>query len=119
MNENNESDVDVIYQALAKASICQRRTGATIMNQYNESRSTDINLIAGALAKAQGSYEPLVANEEGKGGKFANLQAILLATRKALSDNGIALHQYRQFLDEGSGASILRTVLLHESGQWL
>src|ERR1017187_407922 len=86
------------------------------MNQY---RSDEINLIMGALAKAQGAYKPLQPNEEVGGGIFANLTAILEAVREALSVNGLAFYQYIHLLDEGSGASLLYTVLSHESGQYV
>ena len=82
-------------------------------------RSPEINLIMGALAKAQGSYKPLIANEDSPGGKFANLQAILLATRESLSSNNLSFYQYIELLDEGSGAGLLKTIIGHESGQWI
>lgn len=82
-------------------------------------RSVEINLISGALAKAQGLYEVLVPNEDAPGGKFANLQAILAASRQALATNGLSFYQYIDLLDEGSGASLLRTIISHESGQWI
>jgi len=82
-------------------------------------RSDNINQIMGALAKAQGLYKPLVANQDAPGGKFANLQAILAAVREALSSNEIGFFQFQELLDEGSGASLLKTVLGHSSGQYI
>lgn len=73
----------------------------------------------GALAKAQGQYKKLVANEDSTVGKFANLQAILDSTREALSSNNLAFFQHIKLLDEGSGAALLRTILGHDSGQWI
>lgn len=86
------------------------------MNQY---RSDEINLIMGALAKAQGAYKPLVPNEEVGGGIFANLTAILEAVREALSSNGLGFYQHIELIDEGSGASLLWTRIGHESGQYI
>lgn len=82
-------------------------------------RSPEINHIMGALAKAQGGYKLLVANEDAPGGKFANLKAILLAVRESLSSNEIGFFQFIELLDEGSGASLLKTVLGHSSGQYI
>jgi hypothetical protein len=80
-------------------------------------RSQDIGLLLGALAKAQGGYKKLVANEYATGGNFANLEAILEAVKDSLSANGLALYQYIDLLDDGNGAALLLTVLGHESGQ--
>lgn len=73
----------------------------------------------GALAKAQGTYKPLIANQDAPGRKFSNLQAILQATRESLSSNGLALHQYIDLQDDGAGAVLLVTMLGHESGQFI
>jgi hypothetical protein len=94
--------------------------GAKTMEVMNNHRSPEINQIMGALAKAQGSYKKLKANEESAGGKkFANLQAILDAVKDSLANNGLGFYQYIELLDEGSGAALLRTVLGHESGQYI
>lgn len=82
-------------------------------------RSDDINHIMASLAKAQGTYKPVMANEDAPGGKYANLQAILEATRESLAQNGLAIYFFIEFLDEGQGAAILKTILGHESGQWI
>jgi hypothetical protein len=82
-------------------------------------RSESIDLISEALAKAQGMYKVLSANQATAGGKYANLQAILESCREALSTNGIAFYQYIELMDEGSGGSILKTILSHSSGQFL
>src|SRR5690606_28259693 len=82
-------------------------------------RSAEINEIMGALAKAQGSYKKLIPNQDAPGGMFANLQAILEATRESLSKNGLGFFQFIELLDEGSGASLLKTTLGHQSGQYI
>jgi len=85
-------------------------------NQY---RSSEIDQISGALAKAQGGYKKLVANELCPGGKFANLQGIYEAVRPSMSENGLAIFQHIELLDEGSGASLLKTTISHSSGQFI
>lgn len=86
------------------------------MNNY---RSDEINLVMQAFAKAQGCYKSLVPNEDTVQGKFANLSAMLDAVRKALSENELSFFQYLEIRGEGEGASYLRTVLGHSSGQWI
>lgn len=82
-------------------------------------RSDNIDLITGAMAKAQGSYKVLVPNEKAAGGMFANLQAVIESVKGSLSENGLAFYQYVELLDEGAGASLLKTIISHESGQWI
>lgn len=89
------------------------------MELNNIYRSIEINEIMGALAKAQGTYKKLIANQDAPGGKFANLQAILDAVRGSLSDNGLGFYQFIELLDEGSGASLLKTTIGHQSGQYI
>lgn len=78
---------------------------------------TKIDQVIAALAKAQGSYKKLVCNEWSVGGPYANLQAILEATRQALSDNGLAFYQYIDPITEEAGGVYLKTILAHASGQ--
>ncbi len=84
----------------------------------NKYRSEEINELMTAMSKAQGEYKVLVPNEDVAGGKIANLTAILEATRQALSENGLTFFQNIELLDEGSGASLLWTVIAHSSGQF-
>jgi len=81
--------------------------------------SEEINHIALAMAKAQGAYKPLRPNQTYKGEKYANLEAILTAVREALASNALAFFQHDELMDEGSGAAILKTTIMHESGQWI
>lgn len=89
------------------------------MEINNIYRSAEINEIMGALAIAQGTYKPLIANQDAPGGKFANLEAILLAVRESLASNGLGFYQYIELLDEGAGASLLKTSIGHKSGQYI
>lgn len=90
-----------------------------VITANNVYRSCNINEIMGALAKAQGCYKKLIANQDAPGGKFANLQAILEAVRESLAKNGLGFYQYIELLDEGSGASLLKTTIGHQSGQYI
>lgn len=84
-----------------------------------EYRSTEIDKIMAALATAQGTYKPLVANEEARGGKFANLQAIIAAVKESLASNGLAFFQQLEIQEEGNSYTLLKTFLGHSSGQWI
>jgi hypothetical protein len=86
-----------------------------------ENRSEAIGALVGALAKAQGSYEPIRKNRTvtvtmKSGGKYdfryATLDAVLDATRTALAVNGLAI-------TATIGDKLLTVLLVHESGQWL
>ena len=71
------------------------------------------------MSKAQGAYKTLKPNQIYKGERFANLEAILAAVREPLSLNALAFFQHDELLDAGSGAAIMKTTLMHESGQWI
>lgn len=87
--------------------------------------SPTLGALAAALCKAQAAFPPVPKTRVGKikgvtkDGKpyeysygYAALDDILLATRPALTENGLAVVQP---LNGGS----VRTLLLHESGEWL
>lgn len=81
-------------------------------------QSEQINELAGALAKAQGVFELAdmdSVNPHFKS-KYASLGAVLLAVKKGLAANGLAISQ---MLVEGEKGLALETTLMHSSGQWL
>src|ERR1017187_5916959 len=82
-------------------------------------RSQEINAIALSLSVAQGMFKPLKESQRGPRGMYSNLNDIHNSTREALSKNHIALLHNTYLLDAGSGASLLWTELIHESGQYI
>lgn len=80
--------------------------------------SEQIDQVADALASAQGSYKILKANQEGPRGDYANLNAIILATRESLKENALCLRQYEPSPCSFDDPSYIRTVLTHKSGQF-
>ena len=86
------------------------------MNAY---RSAEINLLSEALSKAQGSYKTLIPTQDGPCGIYSSLRDILIATRESLSLSVLSFYQYIELQDEGMGASILRSILSHSSGQFI
>jgi hypothetical protein len=80
--------------------------------------STEINEIAGALAKAQGAMKNAKkdsANPFFKS-KYADLAAVCEACREQLAANGIAVVQTPSATDDGR--VVVTTMLVHASGQW-
>ena len=86
--------------------------------QLAAARMPQLDLLAPALVKAQGQFKP--AGKSGRNprlnSEYATLDDIIGAVRKPLADNGLA---FLQMLERDNGNLILRTVLLHESGQSL
>jgi hypothetical protein len=91
--------------------------------------SEQINELAAALAVAQGKFQPIKRSKtvevtgktkDGRDFKYkyayAPLDEILNATRPALSENGLAL---TQTTDEEDRGTMLKTMLVHSSGQWM
>lgn len=88
------------------------------------SRSEQIETLAAALANAQGAFPEIPRNREVEvltkaGGmykfRYATLDAILSHVRKPLAENGLSV---TQLIDTANGIR-LKTVLLHNSGQWI
>ena len=85
--------------------------------------STDIGELAKALAKAQGEMQsakfdgvnPFFSTKE-RQAKYATLAQVWDTCRKPLADNGLAIVQP---VDVGDGGVIVRTRLVHASGQWI
>ena len=81
-------------------------------------QSDDINEIATALAKAQGAMQNAVMNRVNPHfrSKYADLSSVLDAIRTPLSANGLAIVQTMKQTD---GGLMLRTTLMHSSGQFI
>lgn len=88
-----------------------------------DTHSEQINELAKALAAAQGELEPAEKNataaigEKGKlKRKYADLTAMIDAVRKVLPKHGLSI---AQIVLPSEGVAHVRTMLMHESGQWL
>jgi hypothetical protein len=91
----------------------------------NETQTNEVGPAAalyGALAKAQGAFQPIVKNREVEitmktGGRYkfryADLEEILTKTRPALSANGLALIQT---VEHGQQGALLVCRLMHAQG---
>lgn len=81
--------------------------------------SEQLNELAGALSKAQGEITHAVKNAKNPFFKssYADLAAIVDATRGPLSKNGLAVIQGP--FTTRTGRVIVRTRIIHSSGQWI
>ena len=81
-------------------------------------RSETIGQLAGALAKAQKTYKPLIKDSTNPyyNSKYADLAAVIEATKDALADNELSIIQLPTFED---GKAVVRTVLAHSSGEFI
>jgi hypothetical protein len=81
-------------------------------------RSEAIDQIASALVKAQAKVEGAAKDSENPHlhNMYADLGSVWDACKAALSENGLAVAQLPDALGE---KPYLRTVLTHESGQWM
>ncbi len=96
------------------------------MSTINDLMSAEIDQLATALAKAQGEMETAGKNKKNPFFKssYADFQAIIQASRPALSKYGLSVVQppfiYEESADgTGVGNSYLVTILMHSSGQWI
>ncbi len=80
-------------------------------------QSESIGKLAAALAKAQGALTSASKDSKGNFGKYATLAELWDTARASLSENGLAVMQATEFLEDGRLA--LRTTIAHESGEWL
>lgn len=88
-------------------------------------KSETIGALAEALAKAQLAFEPIhktrTVKVKTKAGyeyefKYATLDDIIAATKKALSDNGLCITQHSA---ASQNAVSVETMLAHASGEWI
>lgn len=81
-------------------------------------QSEQINELAAALAKAQGAMANAATNKANPHfkSKYADLSAVIDAVRGPLSANGIS---FIQTMGVGERGFMLRTALVHSSGQYI
>lgn len=86
--------------------------------KYNH-RSEDINLLFGALAKAQGDMKPAPLNKSNPffKSRYADFESIVMASREPLAKNGLSVLQ--NIIKHDDESSVLHTILGHSSGQWM
>lgn len=85
-------------------------------------RSQKIDELCSALAKAQGEFKIARKNQTNlkrdfNSDKYADMTAVVEASRPALAINGLSITQPIQ--EHPSGANYIHTILMHTSGQWI
>lgn len=82
-------------------------------------RSEEINELATALAKAQADFEVAGLNKNNPffKSRYADLMAVVTAARPSLCKHGLSVTQ--NIISHVNGETILHTILMHSSGQWL
>lgn len=82
-------------------------------------RSEDIGELATSLAKAQSEFTIAGLNKANPyfKSKYADLASVVNAARPALTKNGLSVVQ--NILAHDDGSSVLHTILLHTSGQYI
>jgi len=81
-------------------------------------QTPEINELVAALAKAQGKMQPAVFNKSNTHfkQKYADFTSVMDACRAPLSENGLAVMQYCETVNE---KLLFVTMLAHISGQWI
>jgi hypothetical protein len=82
-------------------------------------RSTEIKQLATALSKAQGEMPVAGLNKQNPyfKSRYADFTSVVTASRPALSKYGLSVVQ--NLLRNDDGQSVLHTILLHSSGEWI
>jgi len=109
--------IDIMAHLDKKLGLAVKHINET--QQKDQYSSDKIDLIATALAKAQGEYKPVYCNRENPYFKssYADLDAILKAVRPALSKYALSFIQ--QPRTDKDGSIMLHSILMHSSGQWI
>lgn len=83
-------------------------------NEVKIDRSENINELAKALSVAQIGFKPIkkTANNPFFNSKYATLDNVIEATKDSLKENGLAITQL-------PCGNVIKTLLIHQSGQWI
>jgi hypothetical protein len=111
-----------LIEILEEIKKLQAMVSGTTSNLTREKRSEKIDELCAALSKAQGEFKIATKNQINvklnfNSEKYADLTAIVNASRPALAANGLAVLQ--AINEHSSGANYLHTTLTHSSGQWV
>ena len=79
-------------------------------------RSDDITKLLAALSRFQGEVKAAIKGKEGYGYKYADIAAVIATAQEPLAKNGLCV---THITVQVQGRTCLRTILGHESGQWI
>jgi hypothetical protein len=82
-------------------------------------KSIEINDLSTSLAKAQGEFKTADLNKGNPyfKSRYADLMSVVNASRPALTKYGLSVVQ--DIIAHDDGQSVLHTILLHSTGQWI
>jgi len=84
------------------------------------SQSEQLNELGKALALCQGEFEAVKKGTKAFNYNYADLEAVLAASRDITSKHGLSVVQMNMSKTIGDNLLVgVRTMLLHESGQWI
>ena len=90
-----------------------------VVESYS-TQSNELNELGKALALCQGEFEAVKKGTKAFNYNYADLEAVLAASREITSKHGLSIVQIN--LSKAIGDNLLvgvKTMLLHESGQWI
>jgi hypothetical protein len=89
------------------------------LNSKPKNRSESVNELFTSLAKAQSEMKTAGLDSENPyfKSRYADLAAVVAASRPSLTKNGLSVIQ--QVVTDDNGATFLHTILGHSSGQWI
>lgn len=117
--DSNELDLIIKFAQKFNELVDKRAQELINISHKEQLHSDAINELADAMSKAQGEYLPLFYNKTNpyERWEYNDLNAILKAVRPALTKYGVFFTQ-SPYVDD-SGATIVHTILIHKSGQWI
>jgi len=107
------SDIDASISNLGQ-KLEYLRTERIFNGEYS---SIQLNELANALCLAQSEFPEIGKNRKGHNYKYADIDAIMNELRPILTKNSLCVIQQERVLQDSS--TILHTILMHKSGQWI
>lgn len=119
MELNNQLLEVILDTYLARITELKEQLEKALQKQQPAYMSTEIKDLSTALAKAQGEIEVAALNRQNPyfKSRYADLMSIVNAARPSLAKYGLSVVQ--DIITHDDGQSVLHTILLHSSGQWI
>ncbi len=112
-------DEQLAYLDKLEALIAKKAHSLAQSMPQDHYRSDTINDLIASLSKAQGAFGRISFNRKDAyfNEDYADFNAIMSTVRPVLSENKLAVVQQQRIHD--GGLTMLHSILLHESGQWI
>jgi hypothetical protein len=97
----------------------QNDVGGLVVESYS-TQSGELNELGKALALCQGEFQAVYKGTAANKYNYADLEAVLAASRDITSKNGLSVVQMNMSKALGNNLLVgVKTMLLHESGQYI